>query len=71
MKHQAFRSGNFDTHFVKHYFTPDVLKETFSDEELNIAAFMANMLQSKAKRSASATQQSGNATVSKWKLNRL
>jgi propionyl-CoA carboxylase alpha chain len=71
MKHDAFRSGNFDTHFVKHYFTPDVLKETFSEEELNVAAFMANMLQSKAKNSVSASQQNGTATVSKWKLNRL
>ncbi len=71
MKHDAFRSGNFDTHFVKHYFTPDVLKETFTDEELNVAAFMSNMLQSKAKNSNSVLQQNGTTTVSKWKLNRL
>lgn len=26
-EHEAFFSGNFDTHFVKKYFTPDVIKE--------------------------------------------
>lgn len=26
MEHEAFRSGNFDTHFVKHYFTPEILE---------------------------------------------
>ncbi len=39
-QHQAFRSGNFDTHFVKNYYTPEVLqKET--EEEAFIAALMA------------------------------
>ena len=71
MKHEAFRSGNFDTNFVKLYFTPDVLKEKFTDEELNVAAFMSNMLQSKAISTASAAQQNGMVSVSKWKLNRL
>ena len=26
MQHEAFTSGNFDTHFVKKYFTPEVLQ---------------------------------------------
>jgi len=27
MQHEAFRSGNFDTHFVKDYYSPDMLQE--------------------------------------------
>jgi len=25
--HEAFRSGNFDTHFVKNYYSPEKIKE--------------------------------------------
>jgi propionyl-CoA carboxylase alpha chain len=38
--HQAFRSGNFDTHFVKNYFTPESL-DTTTEEEAAIAARIA------------------------------
>ena len=38
MNHQAFRSGNFDTHFVKQYFTPEALK---NEEEEDAAALIA------------------------------
>lgn len=34
MKHEAFRSGDFDTNFVKHYFhDPEVLKDAQKDEK--------------------------------------
>jgi len=39
-EHEAFRSGNFDTHFVKDYYSPEVLKER-ADEEAQIAALVA------------------------------
>lgn len=39
-EHEAFRSGNFDTHFVKDYYSPEVLKER-ADEEAEIAALVA------------------------------
>ncbi|WP_299607452.1 acetyl-CoA carboxylase biotin carboxylase subunit [uncultured Aquimarina sp.] len=39
-QHEAFRSGNFDTHFVKKYYTADALK-TEMQEEARIAALMA------------------------------
>lgn len=33
MQHEAFRSGDFDTNFVKHYFSdPEVMKESQKDE---------------------------------------
>ena len=38
--HEAFRSGNFDTHFVKNYYTPEVLEEEVK-EEAYLAALMA------------------------------
>lgn len=39
-EHEAFTSGNFDTHFVKKYFTAEALKEKYNDEE-KIAALIA------------------------------
>lgn len=39
-QHEAFRSGNFDTHFVKKYYTADTLK-TEMQEEARIAALIA------------------------------
>ncbi|PQB08665.1 acetyl-CoA carboxylase biotin carboxylase subunit [Polaribacter filamentus] len=38
--HDAFRSGNFDTHFVKKYYSPETLKSK-QEEEAKIAAFVA------------------------------
>lgn len=38
-EHEAFRSGNFDTHFVKNYYTPEKLQKDL-DEEAKIAALM-------------------------------
>ena len=40
MQHEAFRSGNFDTHFVGKYFSANSLKEAYEDEAM-IAALMA------------------------------
>ncbi len=39
-QHEAFTSGNFDTHFVKKYYTPDVLKAEM-ESEAKIAALIA------------------------------
>jgi len=38
-EHEAFRSGNFDTHFVKNYYSADKLKSEF-DQEAKIAALL-------------------------------
>jgi acetyl-CoA carboxylase biotin carboxylase subunit len=43
IQHEAFVSGNFDTHFVKKYFDPSVLEFRDEDTEL-IAALMASEL---------------------------
>jgi len=39
-EHEAFRSGNFDTHFVKKYYSPEALKKQY-EEEAKIAALIA------------------------------
>ncbi|NNK82936.1 MAG: acetyl-CoA carboxylase biotin carboxylase subunit, partial [Flavobacteriaceae bacterium] len=39
-EHEAFRSGNFDTHFVKNYYSPEALK-AIRKEESEIAALIA------------------------------
>ena len=39
-EHEAFRSGNFDTHFVKNYYSPEALKVNM-EEEAKIAATLA------------------------------
>ncbi|WP_248723179.1 acetyl-CoA carboxylase biotin carboxylase subunit [Seonamhaeicola sp. ML3] len=39
-EHEAFRSGNFDTHFVKKYFSPKALHQK-SEYEAEIAALIA------------------------------
>lgn len=39
-EHEAFRSGKFDTHFVKQYYSPEILKEQAS-KEAEIAALVA------------------------------
>jgi propionyl-CoA carboxylase alpha chain len=36
-EHEAFRSGKFDTHFVKNYYNADVLKKQMA-KEAEIAA---------------------------------
>lgn len=39
-EHEAFRSGNFDTHFVKNHFSPEKLK-TGMEQEARLAALVA------------------------------
>lgn len=70
LKHEAFISGNFDTHFVKKYFDPSVLIE--EDRELEeVASLFAVQMFEKAKEENSlfALNHKG-PVVSKWKINR-
>ncbi len=39
-EHEAFTSGNFNTHFVKNYYSPDALEET-AKKEARIASLIA------------------------------
>ncbi|SHF19376.1 acetyl-CoA carboxylase biotin carboxylase subunit [Pedobacter caeni] len=67
MQHEAFRSGNFNTHFVSKYFSPDRLKEEDADEAL-IAALVGAMSYRKASTPALAQVQTEQG--SNWKRNR-
>jgi acetyl-CoA carboxylase, biotin carboxylase subunit len=67
LQHEAFVSGNFDTHFVQKYFTPEVLEQK-NDEMEELAAIVASAFLSKNKT----TQQTiiSNDTASLWRKNR-
>ena len=67
MKHDAFRSGRFDTHFVDTHFKPSLLERPAHADEALIAALVATLINSERK-AATAPQQ---AQVSSWKRNRL
>jgi acetyl/propionyl-CoA carboxylase alpha subunit len=67
IQHEAFVSGNFDTHFVQKYFTPDLLTSE-NDFEEKIAAIAAlHVLNSKQKHTTSA---SAKQVISQWKVKR-
>jgi propionyl-CoA carboxylase alpha chain len=69
MKHEAFRSGNFDTKFVESYFKPEVLAaKPNEDEELLAAALASVVLQSKP---AAPKEEVVTTTESLWRKNRL
>jgi acetyl-CoA carboxylase biotin carboxylase subunit len=51
MQHPAFISGQFDTHFVKKYFTPEVLN-TENEDEAKIAAMLMGKLLAAGKKVA-------------------
>jgi propionyl-CoA carboxylase alpha chain len=68
MKHEAFRSGDFDTRFVENYFKPEQIQNTASSEEELIAALVAvTALDSKK----TMTPSSDKKDVSLWKKNRI
>ena len=63
MEHEAFTSGNFDTHFVKKYFTPEVLQTSNADEALIAAIVMEKLL---AGKQAVISGQPVQAETSNW-----
>ena len=69
MKHEAFTSGNFDTHFVKHYFTLEMLLPETNQDEIEIVAALAfELLNNKTKNT---TTNAVSTQKSKWKTNRI
>ncbi|MCT4665586.1 MAG: acetyl-CoA carboxylase biotin carboxylase subunit [Flavobacteriales bacterium] len=68
MDHEAFKSGNFDTHFVKNHFEPQMLDAYQQENEMEIAALVAGM--KIAENSVQAISKSNGETISKWKINR-
>jgi acetyl-CoA carboxylase biotin carboxylase subunit len=68
MQHEAFRSGNFDTHFVSKYFNGDSLRNDKEDEAL-IAALVAVLHTGNTKLQLADERQQ--QPVSNWRKNRL
>lgn len=67
IQHDAFRSGKFDTHFVKTHFKPEYIKSTKSEEE-EIAAILAAKLIKEHKPVVATNDHS--TKQSSWKLRR-
>lgn len=68
LNHEAFVSGNFDTHFVGKYFTPDVLKNDNPNTEEIAALFVAKLYEEGNKSDMVVAESS---VKSKWKTNRM
>jgi acetyl-CoA carboxylase biotin carboxylase subunit len=68
MQHEAFRSGNFDTHFVSKYFNANSLRNEKEDEAL-IAALIAVIQTGNNKQQLAPPTQ--DQAVSNWRKNRL
>jgi propionyl-CoA carboxylase alpha chain len=67
LNHEAFRSGNFDTNFVKHHFKPEFLLQETDQEENEVAALFAAMMASETGKTNPLAQQSIQVHRSRWK----
>ena len=68
--HEAFVSGKFDTHFVKNFYEPTLLKNTLDDTELEATAILMNYLK-KQNTTSNLQENTSTATESNWKRNRV
>ena len=66
MEHEAFISGNYDTHFVQKYFNPEKSLNNNSDSDI-AAIIMAKLFMNKTETVQSSTKLS---SKSSWKMNR-
>lgn len=69
LKHKAFTSGNFDTHFIKHHYSPEMLTNDNEDETLIAALFGARLMNQKNLVAENNSRGKGEVR-SKWKMNR-
>lgn len=69
MKHEAFRSGNFNTRFIENYFKPEYLQQEADEDVEKVVAALAVTLSAQA--NTSATSQVVARPISKWKKNRV
>jgi len=69
LQHKAFVTGDFDTHFVKKYFKPELL-QTEDEAEKEMAAIVASYFFTNQKSQVASTNPIPSAQ-SKWRKNRL
>ncbi|MCW8896923.1 MAG: acetyl-CoA carboxylase biotin carboxylase subunit [Flavobacteriales bacterium] len=67
LQHEAFRSGNFDTHFVGTHFTPEKLLNSFPELEEVAALFAVKVYEENEQKLSVGANKN---VVSKWKLRR-
>jgi propionyl-CoA carboxylase alpha chain len=67
LQHEAFISGNFDTHFVNKHFTAEKLQNSNPEAEEIAALFTAQLYEEGA---ANKKVTNSEDSISKWKLNR-
>lgn len=70
LKHEAFVSGKFDTHFVQMYFTPEKLNE-FDSGEADVAAIVASRIQQSLIKIKAPAHENTKQQRSKWEARRL
>ncbi|MEM7040503.1 MAG: hypothetical protein AAF570_26290, partial [Bacteroidota bacterium] len=70
LQHEAFTSGNFDTHFVKNYFEPSVLNEELGTKEAEVAALVGAFAFAADAPAQGQAQPAVTAGKSKWRINR-
>ena len=68
MQHEAFISGNFDTHFVSKYFFPEYLGDENEDEAMIAALIGAEFMTQSNAGSTTNTNQSSRSSA--WIKNR-
>ena len=68
MGHPAFRSGKYDTHFVRDHFTPSVMEGQDPEEGLAAALVAAALSNERSQRPKAAVE--GASGLSAWKLKR-
>ena len=68
MNNSQFKSGNFDTHFVKNFFKSDELNSHQKDEAEVAALLSKYLIESETK--ANLIVNTNHSSVSKWKKNR-
>lgn len=71
LNHDAFRSGKFDTNFVKHHFKPEFLKQQLTSEEKEvIAIYSARLASQRNKLQNQPVLNQDSSSQSKWKSRR-
>ena len=71
MNHEAFVSGDFDTHFVKKYFEPEMLDQKAEEEEALAAIVAAALVRHQNQGTQTTSSQTSSNSGSAWKRNRL
>lgn len=70
MQHEAFTSGNFDTHFVEQHFDPADLVEALSPEEAQLLGIVAEKVMNQELGMQHGQQAASKAPLSPWRLRR-